>query len=82
MITKKIFAVLLNHSFAKSFFFFFFTKAIFNQGAFKNIQGPPWKIQGLSKDIPQFFNSQGLFKARANHEGILKYGQTSPQWPP
>ena len=46
--------------------FFFLTKVILIQGAFKNIQGLQWKIQGLFKDIPQFFNFQGLFKARAN----------------
>ena len=49
--------------------FFFKTKVIFNQGAFKNIQGLLWKIQGLFEDIPQFFNSPGLFKAHANYEG-------------
>ena len=32
--------------------FFFLTEVIFIQGAFKN-------IQGLFKDIPQFFNFQG-----------------------
>ena len=40
---------------------------MFTQGAFKNIQGLLWQIQGLFMDIPQFFNFQGLFKARANH---------------
>ena len=42
-------------------------KVIFIQGAFKNIQALLWKIQGLFKDIPQFFNFQGLFKACVNH---------------
>ena len=37
-------------------FFFFLTKAIFIQGACKNIQGLLWKIQGLFKDILQFFS--------------------------
>ena len=46
---------------------FFLTRVIFIQGAFKNIQGLSWKIQGLFKDIPQLFNFQGFFKARANH---------------
>ena len=39
--------------------FFFLTEVIFIQGAFKNIQELLWKIQGLFKDIPQFFNFQG-----------------------
>ena len=39
---------------------FFLTRVIFIQGAFKN-------IQGLLKDIPQLFNFQGFFKARANY---------------
>ena len=52
--------------------FFFLTEVIFIEGAFKNIQGLLWKIQGLFKDIPQFFNSQGLFKACANHENMVK----------
>ena len=38
---------------------FFLTKVIFIQGAFKNIQGLLWEIQGHFKDIPQFFNFQG-----------------------
>ena len=50
-------------------------KVIFIQGAFKNIQGLLWKIQGLFKDIPQYYFSifkdmtlfQGLFKAHVNH---------------
>ena len=44
------------------------TKVIFIQGAFKNIQGLLWKIQGLFKDIPQIFYFQGLFKAHRNHD--------------
>ena len=40
----------------------FLTRVIFIQGAFKNIQGLLWKIQGLLKDIPQFFSFQRLFK--------------------
>ena len=44
-------------------FFFLTMKVIFIQGALKNIQGLLWKIQGRFKDIPQFFNFQGLFKA-------------------
>ena len=57
---------------AKHFFkiFFLTIKATFIQVAFKNIQGLLWKIQGLFKDIPQICNFQGLFKARANHEGL------------
>ena len=61
MITKKIsvHCCSFNHSLRKRFFL---TKVIFIQGAFKNIQGLLWKIQELFKDIPQFFNFQGLFK--------------------
>ena len=50
----------------------FFNKGYFIQVAFKNIQGLLSKIQGLFKDILQFFNFQGLFKARANQETVLK----------
>ena len=59
---------------------FCINEGYFIQGALNNIQGLLWKIQGLFKDIPQFFNFQGLFKdmilfqglfkARANHEFI------------
>ena len=58
MITKKklCIAVLFNHSSAQNMFFFH------EGGAFKNIQGLLWKIQGLFKAIPQFFNFPGLFK--------------------
>ena len=38
----------------------FLMKDIFIQGTFNNIQGLLWKIQGLFKDIPLFFNFQGL----------------------
>ena len=41
-------------------------KASFIQGAFQHIQGLLWKIQRLFKNIPQFFNFQGLFKALVN----------------
>ena len=44
-------------------FCFVLPKVSFIQGAFKNYQGLPWKIQGLFKNIQQFFNFQGLFKA-------------------
>ena len=50
----------VNHSFVLTNLFL--TKLIFIQGTFKNIQGLVWKIQGLLKDILQFFNFQGLFK--------------------
>ena len=52
-----------NHSFVQNNLFL--TKVIFIQGAFRNIQGLVWKIQGLFKDMLLF---QGLFKARANHD--------------
>ena len=51
----------------KKYIYFFYTKVIFIQGAFKNIQGLLGKIQGLFTDIQQFSNFQGLFKACANH---------------
>ena len=60
MITEKIFVYccVFNHSFAQNIFFKM--KVIFIQGAFKNIQGLLWKIQGLFKDIPQYYFS--IFK--------------------
>ena len=68
MITKKknLYCCPFNHSFAQNILYL--TKVIFIQGAFKNIQELMWKIQGLFKDIPQIYNFQGLFKARANHD--------------
>ena len=62
----RVYCCALNHSFVQNFFFW--TKVIFIQGVFKNNQELLWKIQGLFKDIPQFFNFQGLFKAHANHD--------------
>ena len=59
-----------NHSFVQNNLFF--TKVIFIQGAFKNIQGLVWKIQGLFKDIPHFFNFQGLFKEMMLFQGLFK----------
>ena len=49
-----------NHSFVQNIIFL--TNIIFIQGAFKNIQGLLWKIQGIIKDIAQFFIFQGLCK--------------------
>ena len=62
MTTKKICVMLcFNHSFAQNTIIFFsLMKVIFIQGAFNNIQRLLWKIQGLFKDIPLFFNFQGL----------------------
>ena len=40
----------------------FLTKVMFIQRTLKNIQGLPWKIKGLFKDTPQFFNFQGHVK--------------------
>ena len=67
MITTKIFVYYcaFNHSFTQNIYFLM--KVIFIQGAFKNTQGLLWKIQGLFKDTPQFFNFQKFFKARVNH---------------
>ena len=59
-----------NQSFMQNILFL--TKVIFIQGAFKNIQGPLWKIQGLFKDIPQLFNFQGLFKDMTFFQGLFK----------
>ena len=50
----------------------FLIRAIFIQGAFKNIQGLLGKIQGLFKDIPQISNFQGLFKDIMIFQGLFK----------
>ena len=50
----------------------FLIRAIFIQGAFKNIQGLLGKIQGLFKDIPQISNFQGLFKDMMIFQGLFK----------
>ena len=68
MITKKN-CVLLFFSIIplrKTCFFFH------EGGAFKNIQGLLWKIQGLFKAIPQFFNFPGLFKDMMLFQGLFK----------
>ena len=57
MITRNICILLCFQSFLFPKTLFFLTEVI--QGAFKNIQELLWKIQGLFKDIPQFFNFQG-----------------------
>ena len=62
MITRNICILLCFQSFLFPKTLFFKKKkkeVIFIQGAFKNIQELLWKIQGLFKDIPQFFNFQG-----------------------
>ena len=53
-------------------FLSFLIRAIFIQGAFKNIQGLLGKIQGLFKDIPQISNFQGLFKDMMIFQGLFK----------
>ena len=69
MITTEIFVYYcaFNHSFTQNFFFF--NESYFYSRSFQkiNIQALLWKIQGLFKDIPQFFNFQGLFKTCVNH---------------
>ena len=45
-------------------------KVIFIQGAFKNIQGLLWKIQGHPTIL--FFNFQGLFKDITLFQGLFK----------
>ena len=52
--------------------FYFSQRLFFIQGAFKNIQGPLWKIQGLFKDIPQLLNFQRLFKDMTFFQGLFK----------
>ena len=52
--------------------FFFKQRLFLFKGALKNIQGLLWKIQGLFKDIPQFFNFQGLFKDMIVFQGLFK----------
>ena len=47
-----------------------FNRGYYIQGAFPNIQGLPWKNQGLFKDILQFFQFQGLFKAHSNQDKV------------
>ena len=59
MITRNICILLCFQSFLFPKTLFFLTEVIFIQGAFKNIQELLWKIQGLFKDIPQFFSFQG-----------------------
>ena len=61
LIIKKIYILLCFQIFplGKTLFLI---RAIYIQGAFKNIQGLLGKIQGLFKDIPQISNFQGLFK--------------------
>ena len=52
--------------------FYFSQRLFFIQGAFKNIQGPLWKIQGLFKDIPQLFNFQGHDVFSRTFQGMCK----------
>ena len=72
MITKKIFVYCYMLSIIPLRKTFFLMKVFFIQGAFKNIQGLLWKIQGLFKDIAQFFNFQGLFKDTMLFQGLFK----------
>ena len=67
MITKKMCVLLCFQSFNLSFAQnTLLTKVIFIQGAFKNIHGVLWKIQGL-------------FKAQAKHaEELLKRANSLP----
>ena len=71
MITEKICVLLYFQPFLCAKHFFFKQRLFLFKGVLKNIQGLLWKIQGLFKDIPQFFNFQGLFKPRANHVNTL-----------
>ena len=50
----------------------FLMKAIFIQGALKNIQRLPGKIQILFKDIPQISNFQGHDAFSRNFRGSCK----------
>ena len=75
MITKKIYTLLCFQIFPlrKTLFLM---KAIFIQGASKNIHGENsnilGKIQGLFKDILQISNFQGLFKDMMLFQGLFK----------
>ena len=66
---KFVYCCAFHDSFAQNLFL---TNIVFIQGAFKNIQGLLWKIQGLFKDIAQFFNFQGLFKDMMLSQGLFK----------
>ena len=71
MVTKKfVYCCAFNHSFAQNTIFL--TNIIFIQGAFKNIPGLQWKIQGIFKDIAHFFIFQGLFKDMMLFQGLFK----------
>ena len=60
---KKIRASLCFHAIIPLRKTFFLKRRLFlSKRAFKTIQGLLWQIQGLFKDIPQFFNFQGLCK--------------------
>ena len=59
-----------NHSFTQNIIFL--TNIIFIQGAFKNIQGLLWQIQGIFKDIAQFFIFQELFKDMMLFQGLFQ----------
>ena len=73
LITKENLCIALHcfQSFLCTKHAFFLTKVIFIQGAFKNNQGLLWRIQGLFKDIHQFFNFQGLFKNMMLFQGLF-----------
>ena len=75
MITNLCTAALSNFLVCKTILF---NRGYFNQGAFTIIQEPPWKNQGLFKDV-MFF--QGLFKAHANdmqHTHVIALGWKTP----
>ena len=71
IITKTICVLLCFQSFlcAKQSFL---TRVIFIQGAFKNIQGLLWKIQGIFKGIAQVFIFQGLSKDIMLFQGLFQ----------
>ena len=67
---KFVYCCEFNHSFAQNIIFL--TNIIFIQGAFKNIQGLLWKIQGIFKGIAQVFIFQGLSKDIMLFQGLFQ----------
>ena len=69
MITNLCTAALSNFLVCKTMLF---NRGYFIQGAFTMIQEPPWKNQGLFKDIQKFFQFQELFKDVMFFQGLFK----------
>ena len=69
MITNLCTAALSNSLVCKTMLF---NRGYFIQGAFTMIQEPPWKNQGLFKDIQKFFQFQERFKDVMFFQGLFK----------